>query len=161
MSTRRVCDRSGKDIGGSKDPAQTQPDLVLSIPWCPALDGFTFEDLSDDQRLKVLDYLLTITQNSGKADRQRVLADCVAFGGGSLVPPVKEATAPPVEPVLVLDTSFEVPARGLEGKAGAYAVGELVEGTYLDGTPCVYQRHASGWVELGPPGSERVLAMAS
>lgn len=159
MSVRRVCDRSGKDIEGER--AMGGPDFHVKVPWAPGLDGLTFEDLSDEQRRQVLDYLCSIAKSSGKKEKAEVQRAALAYGGGPLYPELHGQAAEPTilaEPVVVMLGSFEIPARGLEGKASDYGVGEVAEGTYLDGTPCRYQRHAAGWIELGPPENGRASA---
>jgi hypothetical protein len=83
MGTHVMCDRSGKII--PSQPQTTKPDLSIHCPWLPELDGFTFEDLCDEERLKVAAYLATIAKKSGADEKKRILAGALDYEGNPLV----------------------------------------------------------------------------
>ncbi len=123
MATRRTCDRSGKDIteerpegvlegrletatkvslvpdlGPDQDGTQRRvggQDLVILCPWLPALHGFTFEDLSTEERIKVAKYLASIAKMSGEKGLPLVFQGATGFGG---------------EPLMAVETSTQVDA---------------------------------------------------
>ena len=101
MSTRTIsqwiCDRSGRFIEEPKDMS-AGPDLVIAVPWIPALGDLVevdeggaargiaperaiFKDLGDRDRLVVAKIIARLL----KIDESKIIAAAVARDGGPLV----------------------------------------------------------------------------
>lgn len=94
MSTKTivavVCDRSGREIQGEREPHALDPerdvlevdpcDLHIHCPWLPAVHGLTYTDLCDEDRRVVANLLLQLAM---KRDPKH-LAEGKCYDGRSL-----------------------------------------------------------------------------